>query len=61
MIVERHGEIAILTLDRPDAMNPLGHKGDGAAIEAICQEITRVIDVTDHASGTNPYFEASKK
>ena len=39
MIVERHGEIAILTLDRPDAMNPLGHKGDGAAIEAICQDL----------------------
>ena len=24
-------------------------------------EITEVIDVTDHASGANPYFEAAKK
>jgi len=31
---------------------------------AILEEITeidRVIDVTDHASGANPYFEAAKK
>jgi hypothetical protein len=25
------------------------------------QEITEVVDVTDHASGTNPYFESAKK
>ena len=24
-------------------------------------EILRVVDVTDHASGTNPYFEQAKK
>jgi hypothetical protein len=24
-------------------------------------EIVNVVDVTDHASGTNPYFEAAKK
>jgi hypothetical protein len=24
-------------------------------------EITSVVDVTDHQSGTNPYFEAAKK
>ena len=24
-------------------------------------EVTRVVDVTDHASGENPYFEAAKK
>jgi Fe/S biogenesis protein NfuA len=24
-------------------------------------EITRVVDVTDHAAGTNPYFEPAKK
>ena len=24
-------------------------------------EITRVVDQTDHASGTNPYYEPSKK
>jgi Fe/S biogenesis protein NfuA len=31
---------------------------------AICEsvpEITRVIDVTDHAAGANPYYEAAKK
>jgi Fe/S biogenesis protein NfuA len=24
-------------------------------------EIVAVVDVTDHASGTNPFFEAAKK
>ena len=24
-------------------------------------EITEVVDVTDHASGSNPYFESAKK
>ena len=31
---------------------------------ALCEsvpEITRVIDVTDHAAGTNPYYETAKK
>ena len=31
-----------------------------AILEAIT-EIESVVDVTDHASGTNPYFEAAKK
>jgi Fe/S biogenesis protein NfuA len=31
-----------------------------AIIEAV-PEINQVVDVTDHASGTNPYFEAAKK
>jgi Fe/S biogenesis protein NfuA len=31
-----------------------------AIMEAI-PEIERIIDVTDHASGSNPYFEAAKK
>ena len=31
-----------------------------AIIQAV-PEITRVVDVTDHQSGTNPYFEAAKK
>ena len=25
------------------------------------EQIERVVDVTDHASGTNPYYEAAKK
>lgn len=31
-----------------------------AIIESV-PEITRVVDVTDHAAGANPYFEAAKK
>ncbi len=31
-----------------------------AILDAI-PEITRVVDVTDHASGANPYFESAKK
>ena len=31
-----------------------------AIIQAV-PEITSVVDVTDHQSGTNPYFEAAKK
>lgn len=37
----------------------------GQGIEVVLQEnipeITRVVDTTDHASGTNPYFESAKK
>lgn len=36
-------------------------EGIEVAITEAVPEITRVVDVTDHASGTNPYFEASKK
>ena len=31
------------------------------AIKQAVPEIEHVIDVTDHASGTNPYYEAAKK
>ena len=31
-----------------------------AIIQAV-PEITSVVDVTEHQSGTNPYFEAAKK
>jgi Fe/S biogenesis protein NfuA len=33
---------------------------EAAIIEAV-PEITSVVDVTDHQSGTNPYFETAKK
>ena len=33
------GGIATLTLDRPDSMNPIGHDGDGAEVEAVCNAI----------------------
>jgi Fe/S biogenesis protein NfuA len=36
-------------------------QGIEVAIRDSVPEIERVADVTDHASGTNPYFEASKK
>jgi Fe/S biogenesis protein NfuA len=36
-------------------------QGIEVALRDSVSEIQRVIDVTDHASGTNPYYEAAKK
>jgi Fe/S biogenesis protein NfuA len=36
-------------------------QGIEVAITHAVSEIDRVVDVTDHASGTNPYFEPAKK
>ena len=36
-------------------------QGIEVAILDLVPEITEVIDVTDHASGANPYYEAAKK
>ena len=36
-------------------------QGIETAITQAVPEITSVVDVTDHQSGTNPYFEAAKK
>jgi Fe/S biogenesis protein NfuA len=36
-------------------------QGIEVAIRDAVPQVTRVVDVTDHASGTNPYFEAAKK
>ncbi len=36
-------------------------QGIEVAIIDSVPEITEVVDVTDHASGTNPYYEAAKK
>ncbi|MEO6795475.1 MAG: NifU family protein [Candidatus Dormibacter sp.] len=36
-------------------------QGIEVAIKATVPEITRVIDSTDHAAGTNPYFQPAKK
>ena len=36
-------------------------QGIEVALTAAAPEITRVIDVTDHANGTNPYYEEAKK
>ena len=36
-------------------------QGIEVAVTQAVSEIDRVVDVTDHASGTNPYFEQAKK
>ncbi|MDQ6884135.1 MAG: NifU family protein [Candidatus Dormibacteraeota bacterium] len=36
-------------------------QGIEVAIKAAVPEITRVIDSTDHAAGSNPYFQPAKK
>ena len=36
-------------------------QGIEVAIKQMVPEIEKVVDVTDHAGGTNPYFQASKK
>lgn len=36
-------------------------QGIEVALRDSVPEVTKVIDVTDHASGTNPYFEQAKK
>jgi len=36
-------------------------QGIEGAIRGAVPEITAVVDVTDHASGSNPYFESAKK
>ncbi len=37
--LEKRGPIAVLTLDRPEAMNALGEPGDGEEIAAACAQI----------------------
>ena len=39
LTIEKRGHVAILTLNRPDAMNALGMPGDGDQIQAVCEEI----------------------
>jgi Fe/S biogenesis protein NfuA len=36
-------------------------QGIEVAMTAAAPEITRVVDVTEHANGTNPYYEEAKK
>jgi len=36
-------------------------QGIEVALRDVVPEITSVVDVTDHASGTNPYYEPAKK
>ncbi len=37
--LQMNGDIAILTINRPESLNALGLDGDGAAFEAACREI----------------------
>ncbi len=37
--LERRGAVAVLTLNRPEAMNALGAPGDGDAVAAACAEV----------------------
>ncbi len=37
--IDREGPVAVLTLNRPDAMNALGEAGDGEEVAAACTEI----------------------
>ncbi len=45
LTTEKRGHVAILTLNRPDAMNALGMPGDGDQIQAVCEEINGDQDV----------------
>jgi enoyl-CoA hydratase/carnithine racemase len=45
LTIEKRGHVAILTLNRPDAMNALGAPGDGDQIQAVCEEINDDADV----------------
>lgn len=42
---ERHGPLAILKLNRPDALNALGASGDGEAIQAACAALNTDLSV----------------
>jgi enoyl-CoA hydratase/carnithine racemase len=37
--LEKQGPVALLTLNRPEAMNALGEPGDGDAVAAACAEV----------------------
>ena len=73
--IARHGGRAeLVAVEEPTAYLRLGggcqgcgmanvtlRQGIEVAIKQAVPEITEVVDVTDHASGTNPYFESAKK
>lgn len=43
--LEKRGHVAILTLNRPEAMNALGEPGDGVQVQAKCAEINADPDI----------------
>ena len=64
-LVAVEGEVAYLRLSGGCAGCGMAavtlSQGIEVALRESVEEITRIIDVTDHASGTNPYYEAAKK
>jgi Fe/S biogenesis protein NfuA len=73
-IAAHGGRAALVAVEEPIAYLRLGGgcQGCGMATVTLSQgievtlldgvtEITEVIDVTDHASGSNPYFESAKQ
>ena len=48
---EKRGHIAILTLNRPEAMTALGAPGDGDQVAAACAAILFAAFVADRAFG----------
>lgn len=43
--LEKRGHVAILTLNRPDAMNALGAPGDGDAVASVCNQVNDDRDI----------------
>ncbi len=39
LLIETHGPVAVLTINRPETRNPLGHDGDGDAFAAAAARI----------------------
>ncbi len=39
LLIESHGPVAVLTINRPETRNPLGHDGDGEAFAAAAARI----------------------
>ncbi len=73
-IASHGGRADLVAVDEPIAYLRLsgGCQGCGMAAATLSQgievaiidsvpEISEIVDVTDHAGGTNPYFEAAKK
>jgi Fe/S biogenesis protein NfuA len=73
--IAAHGGYAeLVAIEAPVAYLRMGGGCQGCGMAAVTlsqgievalldsvPEITEVVDVTDHASGTNPYYEAAKK
>ncbi len=45
LTMQKIDHVALLTLDRPDAMNALGREGDGAAVRAVCDAVNADRDI----------------